>query len=118
MPALILAESPSESSQVVNLNFQAESGHLIINIDSGWHINSNNPGLDFLIPTSVRSGNNLKVTYPRGKKHTTPLGEIFVYENTAKIKVEGEAKELNITIQACSDTVCLLPSDIEFKVSS
>lgn len=102
---------------------------LKVSIEDGWHINSNKPYEDFLIPTEVKLNatngfNLLKVAYPAAKDYKfsfsdNPLsvweGEIFVggLLNISDDVAPGNY-ELIFTLeyQACNDMSCLAPSSI------
>lgn len=100
-----------------------------------WHINSNKPSDEFLIPTVV-SFDGLdgivlaEINYPEGKQKTfafseTPLsvyeGEILIWVNAramekinpGEIKITGE-----FSYQACNDLKCLIPTSEPFEIST
>lgn len=102
------------------------------NIKDGWHINSNKPNEDFLIPTKltiINSGKGFfnleKVVYPPAKDVTlgfsdNPLsvweGEIYIY---GKIKaptdlMPGEYNIIaDIEYQSCNNMTCLPPMNVQ-----
>jgi thioredoxin:protein disulfide reductase len=100
-----------------------------INIDEKWHINSNKPYEDYLIPTELSlSGNNFKLTkvsYPKPRDFTFSFSEnpLSVYEGEINIGALVEASEdlqpgeydllILIDYQACDDRSCLAPAVIE-----
>ncbi|HSE97265.1 MAG TPA: protein-disulfide reductase DsbD domain-containing protein, partial [Blastocatellia bacterium] len=112
---------------------------IVLDIDSGYHINSNNPtghnpDLDFLIPTKVEfkqaAGLSLgEVKYPPAqlrKFEFSPDSELAVHEGTVIITADAEATEglaigssvihAKVTVQSCNDTQCLAPSDIAIEI--
>ncbi|MDP2303582.1 MAG: cytochrome c biogenesis protein CcdA [Ignavibacteria bacterium] len=100
-----------------------------VNIEEEWHINSDKPNEDFLIPSLLSIDTTLgfkltKIKYPEGHNITlgfsdTPLsvyeGEVFI---GAMLKVPAELSpgEYNLIvefeIQACNNATCLPPVSI------
>ncbi len=102
-------------------------------IDHEWHINSNKPSEDFLIPTEVRFENVpglefLEPNYPEGKLIKFEFSEkpLSVYEDEIMIWANVQAAEkfssgdIKITgqfsYQACNNTSCLAPTKISFEI--
>ncbi len=99
-----------------------------LTIDPGWHVNANPASFDYLIPTSVsfEGLSATRVVYPtaaRIKPRFAPDG-LDVYESETKLvavfpkgaltgvdKIDG-----TLTVQACSDEVCLPPAQIPITV--
>jgi len=105
-----------------------------LNIEEGWHINSENPKDEFLIGTQLtfdqaalqNAGLSMnKINFPPFKELkfafsdqpvTVFEGEIFL---TAIIKVDAAAAEglkevpFTLTYQACNDASCMPPVDIQ-----
>ncbi|MCH7828045.1 MAG: thioredoxin fold domain-containing protein [Bacteroidetes bacterium] len=104
---------------------------LKINVDEGWHINSNTPNEDYLVPTklSILSKDGIiekvdKILYPEPEDiqlafSKIPLsvwqGEVLI---GAKIKLKDNVKPgkykliVNLDYQACNNNTCLAPSNI------
>ncbi|GAB6282851.1 MAG: protein-disulfide reductase DsbD [Ignavibacterium sp.] len=100
-----------------------------VKIDSSWHINSNRPNEDFLIPTEIKiSSNNYvslaKTIYPKGEDLKFSFNDkpLSVYEDEiiigGIIKISkdiplGEHK-INFTLnyQACNNSTCLPPNEL------
>jgi hypothetical protein len=95
-----------------------------LKIDSGWHVNANPASFDYLIPTSV-SFEGLSATrlvYPQAvriKPKFAPDG-LDVYEGVTRVvavfpkgalKAAGSIRG-TLTVQACSNEVCLPPATI------
>jgi len=99
-----------------------------VTIDSGWHINSNAPGSEFTVPTTLEwklpgGWTAPTVTWPPARQvrfsfSKTPLN---VWENTAVIiasgtvpaSAEGRATlTATLTAQACNNTQCLPPTPV------
>ncbi len=96
----------------------------ILRVDPGWHINANPASFDYLIPTSVsfEGLSPTRVIYPaavRIKPRFAPDG-LDVYEGVTRLvaifpkAALGEIQKIRgtITLQACTDEECLLPSTI------
>ena len=101
---------------------------ITLNIEDGWHLNSNPASLDFLIPTvadiQTEQPSELDITYPEGEKLTTALGHIDVYtgkvEITAAVKAEKpidvKKMRLLLQVQTCRGDICYPPSQIALPV--
>ena len=92
--------------------------------DPGWHVNANPASFDYLIPTTVsfEGLSATRVVYPhtvRIKPKFAPDG-LDVYEGVTKVVAifpRGALKPAGsirgtLTVQACSDEVCLPPAKI------
>jgi thiol:disulfide interchange protein DsbD len=97
-------------------------GTVSATIESGWHINSNKPLDDFVIPTKLTFDNAELVSaeYPAHtvRAFTFSGGQkLAVFEGTiripfaAKLKPGATSIEGKLHYQACNDTVCLPPRD-------
>ena len=98
-------------------------------IQDGWYITSNNPGLDFLVPTRFNAYvqdiySVAGVRYPLSVDKQTPLGTMGIYENgtmiTANLKAQDTIPKQNLRVilefQTCSkDGECLPPAKIVAK---
>jgi thiol-disulfide isomerase/thioredoxin len=97
-----------------------------VTLDPGWHVNSNNPKLDFLIPTQLDfelppGMSVVNVVYPEPVGRTLkflPDQELDLYEGTFEIRATLAYDSLSapsqpvalLRYQACDDKVCLRPS--------
>jgi len=104
---------------------------VVVQIKEGWHINSNHPLEDYLIPTELQLDSTTGVTleqvvFPKALERTfafseTPLavfeGE-FVIGAVLKIPAQyiGEKLELAgaVHYQACNDMACMAPDQAQF----
>ena len=109
------AYSPSERVQLAAL----------VTIDKHWHVNSNTPTFDYLIPTEISvvvptGWPEAEVTYPKGEIASFTFAEepLSVYQGRSVIQIDtsvpaeaaGSATvEVTLTYQACNDTQCLPP---------
>lgn len=102
---------------------------LKVDIEESWHINSNQPYEDFLIPTALTLEDNkgfslTKVVYPKAKDYKfsfsdKPLSvwaeEIFI---GGILKVSDDVKPgiynlvFTLDYQACNDMSCLAPTSV------
>lgn len=105
----------------------------LVSIDSGWHVNSNRPTYDYLIPTALElalpSGwPKAAVKYPAAKKKTfafadEPLsvfdGEVVI---AAAVAVPADAAkglypiQAQLRYQACNDSQCLPPVTTQARI--
>lgn len=106
---------------------------LKVNIDEEWHINSNNPYEDYLIPTqlTIQQNENFKlnkVVYPEGHDFKFSFSEnpLSVWEGEIIIGALVNVSEntepgiyslvLNFEYQACNNMSCLAPTSISDTV--
>ncbi|MFO7448006.1 MAG: cytochrome c biogenesis protein CcdA, partial [Ignavibacteriaceae bacterium] len=101
---------------------------LKVDIEKSWHINSNKPYDDFLIPTSLKiTGDNFSLTktsYPPAQDLTLAFSEnpLSVWEEQifigGLIKVKENIKPgiypliITLNYQACNDNSCLPPNSV------
>ncbi|MCG9130870.1 DUF255 domain-containing protein [Candidatus Poribacteria bacterium] len=104
---------------------------LQIKIATGWHINANPTGQDYLIPTSVELDVNapveiVEVAYPKGRSMRFEFSDepLNVYEENLTIPLRLRQKPnvaqkknapitLKLTYQPCNDTECLFPATLD-----
>jgi DsbC/DsbD-like thiol-disulfide interchange protein len=108
---------------------------IVIDIPSGYHINSNRPLETYLIATSVKvePENGLRagpVSYPRPLLRTFKFSkkQLSVYEGQIRLKfnvtvpanyADGSAKvKARVRLQSCNDEVCFPPKnhDVSLKI--
>lgn len=99
-----------------------------VEIPSGWHINSNKPDNEFLLPSIVNAEGQgielVEVQYPEAKILHLPIFNqlVSVYEGTEMfrltIKVDKSAAQgkqvisVILNYQACNNETCLLPESV------
>ncbi|MBC7363939.1 MAG: protein-disulfide reductase DsbD N-terminal domain-containing protein [Candidatus Aminicenantes bacterium] len=105
-----------------------------LTVSPGYHINSQKPEDELLIPTSVEFRELpvvevKEVSFPPALKKKFKFSEkmLSVYEGQIKIKVRlkmaddfcGSSLELEgkVRYQACNDAACLRPMTVPFKVN-
>jgi thioredoxin:protein disulfide reductase len=103
-------------------------------IEDGWHINANQPTLNFLIGTSLQLRQSdafflLGMEYPDAKEYLFEFVDepIAVYTGTSEIVARLRASprlqpgehevEGILVVQACDDSVCLAPSNIPVRAT-
>jgi thiol:disulfide interchange protein DsbD len=118
--------APVRPGQVVALSVQVE-------MKPGWHVNSAQPTLEYLIATLVEFPDTgafvvEDIWYPQGHMVDLAFAEeqLSVYEGLTTIRPTlRPAREANagdaqvrarITYQACSDRACLAPETVEFAI--
>ncbi len=147
LPAPAFAESkPDAASSSEQVAVEAYASHdkiapgetlyvaLKLAISPGWHVNSNHPSDEFLIPTEVGLGEDTPVeieniTYPISKKirfEFSPDAPLSVYDGTVWIKsilsVKKEAPSgsalipLQLTTQACDNRSCVAPTTQDLSI--
>jgi hypothetical protein len=102
-----------------------DGGEVIVTvvIDPGFHINANPASLGYLIPTTlnVTSETPLRVIYPGPLSFKPKFAErpIDVYQGRIQIIAyfpasSGRSPHLfgTLTVQACTDVICLPPADL------
>lgn len=104
-----------------------------LNIEYPWHVNSNTPTLEWLIPTTLdlaRSEHFIlsETRYPEAKTMTFGFADepLDVYEGTTPIylnlRTSGNTPvgehilEAELTVQACDDAQCLAPSTTTVRI--
>ena len=119
-------------------NFKVEQGKqlqftITATIKKGFHINSNKPNDEFLIPVTITSGHSAfpltKIEYPKPKEFKFPSSNqpVSAYLGTTKIdvliNVSNNIKTGKYTVpidfnyQACNDESCFPPSTISNNIA-
>ncbi len=112
---------------------QALTLSIRLDIREGWHVNSNTPSLEYLIPTKIEfpdsgSARVDQIVYPEARLVRLKFADtkLSVYEGANTIRAtirpprDGARGERTVrarlTYQSCSDTSCLAPETVEFLV--
>ncbi len=141
--ALIFSNHLLYSKEILNFSViksheKLKSGNVIslilkVKLDEGWHINSNKPNEDYLIPTEVTISSDKPilisdVIYPEGKNVSFGFTEqpVSVFEKNfdilLKLKVSdnldaGKVKvHVKLKYQGCNEQSCLPPQIAEVPV--
>ncbi len=89
---------------------------LTLDIADGWHVNAHDPGQDWLIGVAL---DGASATWPEGRAVTLGFSDqaLNVYEGRLDIPVAlGDAREITLTVQACSDEICRQPVIATFRL--
>lgn len=135
---LVLAQPKIVNIKLENNSIKAVAGSeikvvLIVSIENSWHINSYKPNDEFLIPTTIESGNKAfpisKVNFPKPKELELSVSDkpVSVFEGETRfeifIKVDknSQNQKINIPIefgyQGCNDQTCLPPTTDKVNLS-
>ena len=92
-----------------------------LQMDRGWHVNSNDPGNEYTVPLSFKSINenvSIVVDWPKSKKMISVGETVSVFGGTITIPItltlDGEAQgtiALMARWQSCDEDSCLAPED-------
>ena len=105
-----------------------KSVSVVIDVADGWHVNSDQPLQDYLIPTklSLNDGKPMtQVDYPQAvtRKLGFQRSELSLLEGKVQLTgvlpetaVGSATTEIELQLQACSDEICLAPETLSFKV--
>ena len=124
---LTVPDRPVRPGQAVTISLRLE-------IKAGWHINSNTPSLEYLIPTRIEfpdAGSVLvdQVVYPEAHLVTLKFADtkLSVFEGAGTVRATirpprdraagALTARARLVYQACSDTTCLAPETVEFVIS-
>ena len=109
-------------------NAGGKTAELVLELAPGWHINANKPTEDFLIPTVLDTGGvgSDGVTYPEATErklsfHDAPLqlyeGQVRLeFPVSQRSEAPFAAQRVRLSLQACSDKLCLEPETAELIV--
>ncbi len=105
-----------------------------VTVEEGWHVNSNTPTFEYLIPTRLNlelpaGWSDESVRYPKHKMQAFAFADqpLAVYDGEfvlqAEIKIPAGARDGAVPVraalryQACNDSQCLPPVTTEAKIS-
>ena len=106
-------------------------GSIVVRVRPGYHINSNKPAEEYLIPTKLTwntAGLESEVTYPESELFVSRFSEeamlVFSGEIEFKTQFKAPAKlpvgltEISGTLryQACTDKACLAPTSLDVTI--
>lgn len=105
---------------------------VLVQVDAGYHVNSNRPLEKYLIPTSLKlervAGlSATPINYPKAKLQKFEFSEkpLSVFEGKAVLKFSVRASTLpagshtltgKLTVQACNDQQCLRPQTLDVSI--
>ncbi len=92
-----------------------------LQMDRGWHVNSNKPGNEYTIPlsfTSLNEGVSIEVKWPKSKKMVSAGERVMVFGGDISIPITLTASSSaagKVTLmarwQSCNEDTCLAPED-------
>jgi len=106
-------------------------GTIVVRVRPGYHINSDRPAEEYLIPTKLiwnTAGLETEVTYPESELFVSQFSDeamlVFSGEIEFKTKFKASAKlpagltEIAGTLryQACTDKACLAPTSLDVTI--
>lgn len=100
---------------------------ILVRVRRGYHINSNQPGEEYLIPTKLTWNTDMPttVTYPESELFVSQFSEeaLLVYSGEVEFKTSfrvpaklpAGVTEISGTLryQACTDKACLAPTSVD-----
>jgi len=131
--AKVVRATPGESVYKVKRGAAVQVS-VSVEVDEGYHINSNRPAEKYLIPTTLKfdrtTGLSLSpVVYPKAKLQKFEFSQkpLSVFEGKAVLKLTAKALPSvtpgdqvlkgKLTVQACNNQQCLRPQTIDVSVS-
>jgi hypothetical protein len=123
-----LTAAPSKGTVAPGEEFEVA---IELEVAEGWHVNSHNPRQDFLVPTSLDTTDQARVTlgeipYPAGHDIDLAGESLSVYDGVvrfaipAKVAADSAPGEgiltFRLRFQACDDRSCLAPEQLEFEL--
>jgi thiol:disulfide interchange protein DsbD len=130
--ASVVKVRPEQSTNKIKSGTSAQIS-LVLDIDNGYHINSNRPTEKYLIPTTLKldrlSGLTVAVVrYPKAKLQKFSFSDkpLSVFEGKAVLKFTARALPSlapgnhtlkgKLTLQACNDQLCLRPQTVDVDI--
>ncbi len=98
-----------------------------VTLADGWHVNSQTPLQDYLIPTQLTNAGGRElydVVYPEAQVRTLGFqrSALSLFENEFELKAswpghkDSRSTVVNLQVQACDDEVCLAPETVSFTI--
>ena len=130
--ASVVKVRPEESAYKIKSGASAQIG-VVLDIDNGYHINSNRPTEKYLIPTALKLDRVTGMTvalvrYPKAKLQKFSFSDkpLSVFEGKAVLKFSARALPSlapgnhlikgKLTLQACNDQLCLRPQTVDVEI--
>ena len=130
--AKVVKVSPGESVYKIKRGGALQLA-VIVEVDEGYHINSNRPTEKYLIPTALKIERTAGLTttpvvYPRAKLQKFEFSEkaLSVFEGKAVLRFTAHALaalatgsqtlKAKLTVQACNNQQCLRPQTIDVSI--
>ncbi|MEE9426995.1 MAG: DUF255 domain-containing protein [Paracoccaceae bacterium] len=106
----------------VEMDINRNAGLVELNIDvaDGWHINAHEPLEDFYIPMELTIADSpiAPADYPDPTIKTLGFNSkpLALYEGQISLSGPIETGQISLTLQACSDEICLQPAELVFQI--
>ncbi len=99
----------------VRAHLSDQGRRLAIEIEYGWHLNAHRPGPDWLIGASVEGA---EADWPEGRVVALGFTEdkLQIYDGELDLALRPSGGTLALTIQVCSDSLCLEPETAIFRL--
>ena len=88
---------------------------LVLEIAPGWHVNAHEPGPDWLIGAAL---DGAAAVWPAGEALRAGFAKdpIQVYTGRLEVPLKDTQTVVTITVQTCSDEICLDPDSATFRL--
>ncbi len=130
--AKVVKVTPGESVYKVKRGGAVQVS-VVIEVDDGYHINSNRPAEKYLIPTALKIERTAGLTttpiiYPKAKLQRFEFSQkpLSVFEGKAVLRLTARALasiapgsqtlKAKLTVQACNNQLCLRPQTIDVSI--
>ncbi|HLF83908.1 MAG TPA: protein-disulfide reductase DsbD domain-containing protein [Blastocatellia bacterium] len=130
--AKVVKVTPGESVYKIKRGAAVQIA-VIVEVDEGYHINSNRPAEKYLIPTALKIERTAGLTttpviYPKAKLQKFEFSQkpLSVFEGKAVLKLTARALasiapgsqtlKAKLTVQACNNQLCLRPQTIDVNI--
>src|SRR5215813_1063881 len=131
--AKVVKVNPGESSYKIKRGGTAQIA-VAIDVDEGYHINSNRPTEKYLIPTALKFDRIDGITtspiiYPKAKLQKFEFSQkpLSVFEGKTTLKLTARALQSvspgaqnlkgKLTVQACNNQQCLRPQTVDVSIA-
>lgn len=128
----VIKVRPAESSYRIKQGAAAQVA-LVVDIDEGYHLNSNRPGDKNLIATSLKFDrmaglSTTPVAYPKARMQKFEFSQkpLSVFEGKVTLKLTARALPTlpagshvlkgKLNVQACNNKVCLRPQTVDVAI--
>lgn len=130
--AKVVKVTPGESVYKIKRGGSVQIA-VIIEVDNGYHINSNRPAEKYLIPTTLKIDRIAGVTttpvvYPKAKLQRFEFSQkpLSVFEGKVALRLTARAVPSispgsqtlkgKLTVQACNNQLCLRPQTVDVSI--
>jgi thioredoxin:protein disulfide reductase len=131
--AKVVKVNPGESSYKIKRGGTVQIA-VAIDVDEGYHINSNHPAEKYLIPTALKFDRidgitTSSIVYPKAKLQKFEFSQkpLSVFEGKTVLKLTARALPSlspgaqtlkgKLTVQACNNQQCLRPQTVDVSIA-